>query len=339
MNDHIVLVDTTLRDGSHAVAHQFTLESVRMVAASLERSQVRYIEVGHGDGLGGNSIQYGFGKEQEEQILIEARSALDKTQLAVLLLPGIGTYDELARAKEIGATMVRVATHCTEADISEQYMHLAKQFGMQVVGFLMMAHMLEPDKLAEQATLMASYGADVVYVTDSAGALLPNGAAARVKALRAVLDVPVGFHAHNNLGLAIGNSVAAVEAGATYVDGTLGGLGAGAGNAPIEVLAAVLDKMGYSTGLDLYGIMDAADQLASAKIAPLVHIGRSSLLLGYAGVYSSFLLHAERAAKRFGVDARDVLTELGRRKVVGGQEDMIIDVAFGLSEARKAEAH
>ncbi|MHB1296118.1 MAG: 4-hydroxy-2-oxovalerate aldolase [Anaerolineae bacterium] len=336
MND-ITLVDTTMRDGSHAIAHQYTFEAVRMIASSLERSHVRYIEVGHGDGLGGNSIQYGFGKEKEEQILVEARGVLDQTQLTVLLLPGIGTYDELTHAKEIGASMVRVATHCTEADISEQYVHLGKKLGMKVVGFLMMAHMLEPEKLAEQATLMASYGADVVYVTDSAGALLPDGAAARVKALRAALDVPVGFHAHNNLGLAIGNSIAAVQAGATYIDGTLGGLGAGAGNAPIEVLAAVFDKMGIHTGLDLYSIMDAADELASAKIASPVHIGRTSLLLGYAGVYSSFLLHAERAAKRFGVDPRDVLVELGRRKVVGGQEDMIIDVAFGLSEARKTQ--
>jgi len=337
MSPDIILVDTTLRDGSHAVAHQFTLDVVKSVVRSLERSRVRYIEVGHGDGLGGSSIQYGFSKEREELYLQEARAALDKTQLAVLLLPGIGTYDELMRARELGVTMLRVATHATEADISEQYIRLAKDHGMQVVGFLMMAHMLEPGKLAEQALLMADYGADVVYVTDSAGALLPEGVKRRVGALRTRLSIPVGFHAHNNLGLSIGNSVAAVDAGATYIDGTLGGLGAGAGNAPIEVLAAVLDKMGLETGVDLYSIMDAAEWVASAGLARPVTIGRSNLTIGYAGVYSSFLLHAERAASRFGVDIRDILVELGRMRVVGGQEDMIVDVAYNLSKGRESE--
>ncbi|HON42315.1 MAG TPA: 4-hydroxy-2-oxovalerate aldolase [Bacillota bacterium] len=331
----IHIVDTTLRDGMHAVSHQFTPNQARSIAAALDAAKVEMIEVSHGDGLGGSSVQYGFAAASDEEYLEAVAGAIVNSQLAVLLLPGIGTQEDLKMARDHGAAAVRVATHATEADIGEQHIKLARDLGMRSIGFLMMSHMVSPEKLLEQAKLMESYGAEVVYVADSAGAMLPEDVRARVGLVKENLGVDVGFHAHNNLMLAIGNTLAAIESGATYVDATLRGLGGGAGNSPTEVLAGVLDRAGYDTGMDFYKAMDAAEQV----VEPLMHrpqqVSNASLMLGYAGVYSSFLLHTHRAAERFGVDSRDILVELGRHRIVGGQEDTIIDVAYGLSKASR----
>jgi 4-hydroxy 2-oxovalerate aldolase len=325
------VVDTSLRDGMHSVAHQFTPEQVAEVAAALDRAGIATIEVSHGDGLGGSSIQYGFAAAADERYLEAAAGAIERASLAVLLLPGVGTLAQVQAARELGATVARVATHCTEADIAQQHISWCREHGMRTVGFLMMSHMVEPDELAAQARLMESYGAHVVYVVDSAGALLPDTAAARVTALCQALECEVGFHAHDNLGCAVGNSLAALAAGATWLDGSARGLGAGAGNARTEVLCAALDRAGHETGVDLFAISDAAEDVVAPLMARPQVIDRASLMLGYSGVYSSFLLHTERAARKYGVDAREVLVELGRRRMVGGQEDMIIDVAAELA--------
>jgi 4-hydroxy 2-oxovalerate aldolase len=330
------LTDTTLRDGSHAVSHRFTVEQVQAVARALDRAGVPVIEVSHGDGLGGSSFNYGFSATDERELLAAAAGEVSRARLAVLLLPGIGVAEDLKVVRDLGASVARIATHCTEADISPQHIGMAKELGMEAVGFLMMAHMIEPRALAEQARIMEQAGADCVYVTDSAGAMTVPEARARVAALREALSCQVGFHAHNNLSLAVANSLAAVEEGATQIDGCLCGLGAGAGNCPSEILVAVCDRLGIPTGVDPLAMMDAAEDVVRPIMPRPQVIDRSGLLLGYAGVYSSFLLHAERAAERFGVDAKDILIELGRRKVVGGQEDMIVDVAVEL--AGKADA-
>lgn len=332
MDKKIRIVDTTLRDGSHAVKHQFTLENVGDIASALDKAGVYGIEVSHGDGLAGSSIQYGWAKFSDEERLDVAQRVVKSSRLAVLLLPGIGTREDLKMAITKGAKIARIATHVTEADISEQHIKMAKGMGLEVMTFLMLAHMEEPRKVLEQAELMESYGADVVYVVDSAGAMLPDDVRARVGLLKEKLGVEIGFHAHNNLGLAIGNTIVAVEEGASVVDGTLGGLGAGAGNAPTEVLIAVFNKLGYETGTDLYKAMDAAEDIVRPLMLRPQIIDKSSLILGYAGVYSSFLLHTYRASERFKVEPRDVLIELGKRMVVGGQEDMIVDVAYELSQ-------
>lgn len=334
----IHVVDSTLRDGMHAVSHQLTPEQAASVAKRLDASGVEFIEVSHGDGLAGSSYQYGFARASDEEYLSAVSSVLTRSTLAVLLLPGIGTRVDLDMAYDHGAKMVRVATHVTEADIGQQHIGLAKKRGMVAVGFLMMGHMAPPEKVLEQAKLFESYGADVVYFADSAGAMLPGDVRRKIGLLREHIGVPIGFHGHENLSLAVGNSLAAIEEGATYVDSTLRGLGGGAGNSPTEALVAVLDKAGYDTGIDLYGVMDAAEQV----VQPLMHrpqqISNTSLTLGYAGVYSSFLLHACRAAERFKVEPRDILVELGRRKIVGGQEDTIIDVAYELASRRTKRA-
>jgi 4-hydroxy 2-oxovalerate aldolase len=332
------LTDTTLRDGSHAMRHQFTRAQVRAVVEALDRAGVAVLEVTHGDGLAGSSIQYGFSRENEMDLIQEARSAATHARIAALLLPGIGTRTELKEAVGRGIQVVRIATQCTEADISQQHFGMAKEMGLEAVGFLMMAHMRPPEFLAEQALLMEKYGADCVYVVDSAGALLPDGAAARVRALKSALSVQVGFHAHNNLGLAIGNTLAAVEAGADQVDGTLRGLGAGAGNAATELLAAALDKLGLNPGLDVFALLDAAEFVV-APFMPFQPIpDRDSIVIGYAGVYSTFLLHAKRLGKQYGVDPLDILVELGRRKTVAGQEDWILDVTLELAEQKSSHA-
>jgi 4-hydroxy-2-oxovalerate aldolase len=328
------VVDTTLRDGSHSVGHQFSARNIRDVAGALDRARTHTVEVTHGDGLGGSSIQYGRGRLTDREMLRAARSVMEHSRLAVLMLPGVGVKEDLEMAHGEGARLARIATHCTEADISAQHIRLARDMGMDVTGFLMMSHMEEPAKLADQARLMESYGADTVYVVDSAGAMVPDEVRAKVSALHDALDGEVGFHAHNNLGLAIGNSLAAVEEGASVVDGSLAGLGAGAGNAPTEVLVAVLDKSGYETGVDLYGVMDAAEDIARPLLRRPQMIDKPSLSLGYAGVYSSFLLHTFRVVKKVGLDPRDILVELGRRRVVGGQEDMILDVALQLKREK-----
>lgn len=327
----IRIIDTTLRDGMHAVSHQFTPEDMAQVAEALDGAGVDTIEVSHGDGLGGSSFQYGFSTAKEEEYLEAVSKVLKNTKLAVLLLPGIGTHKELEKAAKYGAKVVRVATHVTEADIGEQHIQIARKLGMEAIGFLMMSHMANTDKIVEQAKLFESYGADAVYVTDSAGAMVPDQVAERIEAVKKVLSIPVGHHSHNNLGLAIGNSLAAVQAGADIIDGTCKGTGAGAGNAMTEVLTAVFNKQGYETGIDLYKIMDAADDIVAPKLHRPQIITKESLSIGYAGAYGSFLLHSLRAAKKFNVDARDILIEMGKRKTVGGQEDMIIDVAYELS--------
>ncbi len=334
MNGKIRIVDTTMRDGSHAVKHQFELKDIKQIASALNDANVYAIEISHGDGLAGTSIQYGWAKHSDDERLAVVQKVVDRSKITVLLLPGIGTRDDLKLSIERGAQVARIATHVTEADISEQHIRMAKDMGMEVMTFLMLAHMEPPEKVHEQAKLMEGYGADVVYVVDSAGAMIPDDVRARVGLLKEKMQAQVGFHGHNNLGLAIGNTIAAVQEGATVIDGTLGGLGAGAGNAPTEVLAAVLDKMGYETGIDLYKIMDAAEDIVRPIMLRPQIIDRASLILGYAGVYSSFLLHTYRAVEKYNVDPRDVLIELGRRKVVGGQEDMIIDVAYELSQKK-----
>ena len=325
------LTDSTLRDGSHALAHQFTEDQVRAVVRGLDTAGVPVIEVSHGDGLGGSSFNYGFSHTSEKNLLRVAVDEAERAEIAVLMLPGIGIKDDLVEAAHIGASVARIATHCTEADISEQHIHLAKTLGMETVGFLMMAHMITAPQLVEQAKLMESYGADCVYVVDSAGAMTINDARTRVAALKANLDVQVGIHAHNNLSLGVANSMAAYEEGVDQIDGCTTGLGAGAGNCPTEILIAAFEKTGVATGIDPLAVMDVAEDVVRPMHPEQGIIDRDGLLLGYAGVYGSFLLHAKRAAQRFDVDTKDILLELGRRGVVGGQEDMIIDVAVELA--------
>jgi 4-hydroxy-2-oxovalerate aldolase len=334
----IHILDSTLRDGSHALSHQFTAEQVKNVAAGLDDAGIEMIEVSHGDGLGGSTITYGFSKEAEWGLLKAASAVIKKGKLAVLLLPGIGTKDDLKLAADCGAKVAQIATHVTEADIAEQHVGMAKKMGMEVIGMLMLSHMGSPEKIAEQGKIMEDSGADVVLVTDSAGALMPHTVRERVAALRRAVKIDIGFHGHNNLSLAVANSVAAIEEGARWLDACTCGLGAGSGNTPTEVLAAVLDKMGYETGIDLWKIMDVAELVVRPLMQKPVRIGKASLTMGYAGVYSSFLLHADKAAQQFGVDARDILVELGRRNVVGGQEDMIVEVAMMLAEKQRARA-
>lgn len=334
----IFITDVTLRDGDHAMSHQFTCEQISRIARGLDAAGVDIIECSHGDGLAGSSIQYGMSREPEEELLRAAAAALTHARLAILVLPGIGVKADLKRAAALGATVARVATHCTEADIAEQHIGLAKTLGMRAVGFLMMAHMSPPQRLAEQARLMESYGADCVYVVDSAGAMVTPDARERVRALRQALQGDVGFHAHNNLSLAVANSLAAIEEGATHIDASTCGLGAGAGNTQTEVLAAVLSRLGYDTGIDLSRLMDVAEEdVKPIMLRPQI-IDRDSLTIGFAGVYSTFLLHAKRAAKQFGVDSRALLEELGRRRMVGGQEDMILDVAVEMARQKRAES-
>ncbi len=322
--------DCTLRDGMHALSHQYTVEQMVSIAKKLDEAKVDIVEVSHGDGLNGNSFCYGFSAATEREYLTAVREVLQYSDLAALLLPGIGTTDEIDMAADCGIDTIRIATHCTEADISRQHIEYARKLELDVVGFLMMAHMIPTAELVEQAKLMESYGAHCVYVTDSAGALLMDETRERIRAMKDALDCQVGFHNHHNLGLGVANSVIAIEEGVDRVDGSLAGMGAGAGNCPLEVLVAVLERMGIETGVDLYPLIDCAEQLVRPLMRRPVQVDGNSLMLGYAGVYSSFLLHAERAGVQFGVDPRDVLVEVGRRKLIGGQEDLIADIATDL---------
>lgn len=333
----IRIIDTTLRDGMHAVSHQLTPEQMALIASRLDEAGIDTIEVGHGDGLGGSSFQYGFSKAPEGEYFKAVGKSLKKTKFAVLLIPGIGTVEDLEAAMEFGVQTVRVATHVTEADTGEQHIKFAKEKGLEAIGFLMMSHMAPPEKVLEQAKLFESYGADALYVTDSAGAMLPDDVRARISLVREKLSIPIGFHAHNNIGLAVGNTLAALEAGATSVDATIGGLGAGAGNTQLEVLTAALNKGGYEHGVDLYKLMDLSKYIVEEVMHRPQIINNEALAIGYAGAYGSFLLHARRAAEKFGVDARDILFEMGRRKTVGGQEDLIIDVAIDLAKAKSTQ--
>jgi 4-hydroxy-2-oxovalerate aldolase len=332
----VTICDSTLRDGSHPMRHQYTREQVVAVAGALDRAGVDIIEVSHGDGLGGSSLNYGRSAVDEFELIEAAMATIARARLAVLLLPGIGIKEDLERARAAGATVARIATHVTEADIAESHIALAREFGFTVVGFLMMAHMAPPEVIAEQGAIMEAAGAHVVYVTDSAGALVPDGARARVAGLRHRLtdSVAVGFHAHQSLSLAVGNTLAAISEGATWVDGCTCGLGAGAGNAPTEALVAALVRSEVATGVDPVAMMDVADDVVRPLMPRAMLVDRASLLLGYAGVYSSFLLHAERASERFGVSVPDLLVEVGRRQAVGGQEDLLIDIAAEIAAAR-----
>jgi len=326
------ITDSTLRDGSHAMRHQFTEEQVRAVVSALDGAGVAVIEVSHGDGPGGSSFNYGFSLVDEISLIRAAVDEATAARIAVLLLPGVGTVDDLSEAREAGASVARIATHCTEADVSVQHFGAARDLGMETVGFLMLAHRLDPAGLARQARIMVDAGAECVYVVDSAGALVLSDAQARVRALVTEIgrDAQVGFHGHQNLSLGVANSVLAYQAGATQVDGALCALGAGAGNAPTEVLAATFARLGIGTGVDVDGVLAAAEEVMRPIIPRLPWMDRSSVVQGYAGVYSSFLLHAQRAAERYGVPAHTILQRVGEAGYVGGQEDMIIDIALQL---------
>jgi 4-hydroxy 2-oxovalerate aldolase len=330
------ILDTTCRDGMHAMSHQFTPEQVAALARAVEKAGVDIFEVSHGDGLAGSSINYGFGAATDEEWLRAAAKELNNTKLAVMLLPGIGVMEDLEMAADCGAKVCRVTVHCTEADITGQHVKKAKDLGMEAFGVLMMTHMVEPEKLLEQSKIFESYGVDGVYLMDSAGHLIPEEVKRRVSLLLEKLNIPLGFHAHASLGLHIINTLTAVKEGVSYIDGTLRGLGAGAGNTPTEVITAVLKMYGYETNINLYDIMDAAEDVLAPMIKRSPIIDKTALTIGYAGVYGSFSLHAQRAAKKYGVDPRDILIELGKMKVVGGQEDMIIKVAVDLAEKNKA---
>ena len=325
------LIDSTLRDGSHALSHQYTEEDVIAIVRGLDRAGVQVIEIAHGDGIGGSSFNYGFSKVPEKELIARACQETTNAKIACLLLPGIGLVDDLVEVNEMGVQVARIAVHCTEADITEQHIKAAKKLGMEAIGFLMMAHMNSPEGLVEQALLLQSYGADTVYIADSAGAMTTNEVRARVAEIVGGISVPLGVHAHQNLSLAVANSIAAYEEGARNLDGTSAGLGGGAGNCPTEILAAVCEKNGIQSGVDPLKLMDLAEEVTRPLMSRQQVVDRAGLLLGYAGVYGSFLLHAERAAERYGVPQADILLELGRRKVVGGQEDMIIDVAVELA--------
>ena len=334
---HVRLTDSTLRDGSHALAHQFTEEQVRAVVHALDSAGVEVIEVSHGDGLGGSSFNYGFSLRDEFELIAAAVAEARQARIAVLLLPGVGTIDDLARARDTGASVARIATHCTEADVSVQHFGAARAMGMETVGFLMLAHRIGPAGLARQARIMVDAGAQCVYVVDSAGALILAEVQARVAALVAGIgaDAQVGFHGHQNLSLGVANSVLAVQGGARQVDGALCALGAGAGNAPTEVLVATFERLGISTGVDVDGALAAAQDVLRPTLGRLPNADRSAIVQGYAGVYGSFLLHAERAAQRYGVPAHEILQQVGEAGYVGGQEDMIIDIAIQLAESRR----
>lgn len=328
----IKLIDTTLRDGSHPMNHQYTVEQIANICGGLEKSGVYAAEVGHGAGIGGSILNYGFSKHTEKEMFKAAKSVLNKTKLATLLVPGLGTMEDLKAAADNGLDLVRVAVHCTEVDVAEQHIGLAKKLGLETVAFFMMSHMIGAKELAKYAKMAEDYGADTIYFADSSGYMTPVDIRERVQEMKSLVKVPIGVHTHNNLGLGVGNAITGVEAGADFVDGTLEGQGAGSGNGNIQAIAAVLNKMGYDTNTDIYDLMDVGKKYVRPLIKNSLEITNESIMLGYIGIYSSFYLEVMEASEKFNIEPRLIFEELGKRKVVGGQEDQILDICYKILE-------
>lgn len=333
----VKIIDTTLRDGSHAVNHQFTPEQVKAVCKGLDESGVYCAEVGHGAGLGGSILMYGLAKHDTVELIQAAKSVVTKTKIAALLVPGLGTMEDLRAGRDAGLDMIRVAVHCTEADVGAQHVRLGKQLGLETIMFFMMTHMTTPEALAEQARMAQEYGADAIYFADSAGAMTPDDVKARVEAAQNAVQLPIGLHTHNNIGLGVGNAIAGVQSGCTFLDGSLEGLGAGSGNGNTQAIVAVLEKMGVDTGCDMYKLIDVGQKEVRPLVRHSLEITGESIILGYVGVYSSFYLHVIEASEQHGIEPRLIFDELGRRKVVGGQEDQIVDIVHSILEDRSMQ--